>query len=60
MLCAFAVMAAAGLAYYVFCVLENRRRNTLPQRPDEGTVNDLDANDQDLTDWENLAFRYTY
>ncbi|KAI0176849.1 major facilitator superfamily domain-containing protein [Pestalotiopsis sp. NC0098] len=60
MLCAFAVMAAAGLAYYVFCVLENRRRNMLPQRPDEGTINDLDANDQDLTDWENLAFRYTY
>jgi hypothetical protein len=60
MLFAFAIMAAAGLAYYVLCVMENRRRNMAHGRPDEGTVADLDVNNEVVTDRDNPAFRYTY
>ncbi|KAF7531249.1 hypothetical protein G7054_g9046 [Neopestalotiopsis clavispora] len=60
MLCAFAVMAAAGVAYYVFCVLENRRRNMTHGQRDEGQVSDLGADIDDVTDGQNPVFRYTY
>lgn len=60
MLCAFAVMAAAGVAYYVLCVLENRRRNKTHGQPDEGQVSDLGADIDDVTDGQNPVFRYTY
>ena len=60
MLCAFAVMAAAGVAYYVLCVLENRRRDMTHGQPDEGQVSDLGADIDDVTDGQNPVFRYTY
>ena len=60
MLTAFAVMAASGLAYYVYCFYENKRRDRLygdSVIPADGHI-DLEVLDQ--TDRENQRFRYIY
>ncbi|KAH6695453.1 allantoate permease, partial [Plectosphaerella plurivora] len=60
MLCAFAVMAAAGLAYYLLCVAENRRRDARYGKPKDAVQAGLEADKSDQTDLENHNFRYTY
>ncbi|KAJ3529683.1 hypothetical protein NM208_g9651 [Fusarium decemcellulare] len=60
MLCAFALMAATGLAYYVLCALENKRRDALYGKPHDNTDAGLEAERNDQTDWQNPNFRYTY
>lgn len=60
MLCAFAVMAAAGLAYYVLCVWENKRRDRSIVALSTDPADEPERESEDVTDWENRAFRYTY
>lgn len=60
MLCAFAVMAAAGLAYYLLCVAENKRRDAKYGKPQDVLQAGLEADISDQTDLENRQFRYTY
>ncbi|KAL4876955.1 major facilitator superfamily domain-containing protein [Aspergillus karnatakaensis] len=62
MLCAFTVMMATGIVYYLLCVFENRRRDRL-----HGLVSEITAVQasevaarNDLTDQENPHFRYMY
>jgi MFS transporter, ACS family, DAL5 transporter family protein len=59
MLCAFAVMAAAGLAYHLLCVAENRRRDVRHGKPKDVVQAGLEADKSDQTDLENHNFRYT-
>lgn len=60
MLTAFAVMAASGLAYYVYCFYENKRRDRLygDSKTLANGVTDLEILDH--TDRENQRFRYIY
>lgn len=60
MLCAFAVMAASGLAYYLLCVAENKRRDAKYGKPQDVVQSGLEADKTDQTDLENHNFRYTY
>lgn len=60
MLTAFAIMAASGVAYYMYCFYENKRRDRLFGNgldPSDGVL-DLEVADQ--TDRENQRFRYIY
>ncbi|KAM0427806.1 hypothetical protein ACHAPT_007263 [Fusarium lateritium] len=60
MLCAFALMAATGLAYYVLCAIENKRRDGLFGKAHETIDAGLEAEKNDQTDGQNPNFRYTY
>ncbi|KAH7316931.1 major facilitator superfamily domain-containing protein [Stachybotrys elegans] len=60
MLCAFAVMAAAGVAYYALCIIENKRRDAKYGKPQDSINAGLEADRSDQTDIENHNFRYTY
>lgn len=57
---AFALMAASGLAYYLMCVLENKRRNSQFGVPENLIQAGLESEREDMTDGENTNFRYTY
>lgn len=61
MIFAFALMAVAGIVYYILCVTENHRRDLAHGRPTievDGAYQSVDS--QDLTDIQNKDFRYTY
>lgn len=60
MMFAFALMAASGVAYYWMCVFENKRRNSQYGIPDDLIQAGLESEREDMTDWENKNFRYTY
>lgn len=65
MIFAFALMAAAGIVYYLLCVAENRRRDAAHDSSQSSATLDGhgsgDADDKDdLTDIQNKNFRYTY
>lgn len=60
MLCAFALMAATGMAYYVLCAVENKRRDTQYGKAQETVDAGLEAERNDQTDGQNPNFRYTY
>lgn len=62
MMCAFAIMVATGIAYYLMCVVENERRDKrYGPVPDFHEVESPQNSAQDgLTDKENHIFRYTY
>jgi hypothetical protein len=61
MIFAFALMAAAGIVYYIFCVAENRRRDSVHGRPSIEVDGAHQAEySQDITDIQNKNFRYTY
>ncbi|KAK7716418.1 hypothetical protein SLS64_003572 [Diaporthe eres] len=60
MMFAFALMAASGVAYYLLCVFENKRRNSLYGVADDLIQAGLESERVDMTDWENTNFRYTY
>ncbi|KAJ0342841.1 hypothetical protein COL922a_000665 [Colletotrichum nupharicola] len=60
MMFAFALMAASGVAYYVLCVFENKRRDAQYGIPEDKVQAGLESERQDKTDWENKGFRYTY
>ncbi|OLN85237.1 putative transporter C417.10-like protein 5 [Colletotrichum chlorophyti] len=60
MMFAFALMAASGLAYYLLCVAENKRREARYGAPEDAFQAGLESEKEDRTDWENKNFRYTY
>jgi hypothetical protein len=60
MLTAFAVMAASGLAYYVYCFYENKRRDRLYGGKISPANGETDLEVLDHTDRENQRFRYIY
>lgn len=60
MLCAFALMAAAGLAYYFFCIIENKKRDKQYGKTHDVVDAGLEADKSDKTDLQNPNFRYTY
>lgn len=60
MLAAFAVMAASGLAYYVCCFYENKRRDRLYGDMLTPVDREVDLEVLDQTDRENQRFRYIY
>jgi hypothetical protein len=60
MLCAFALMAATGMAYYVLCSVENKRRDAQYGKAHETIDAGLEAEKNDQTDGQNPNFRYTY
>lgn len=60
MLCAFALMAATGLAYYFLCVFENKRRDKQFGKSHDDIDAGLEAERSDKSDWQNPNFRYTY
>ncbi|KAH7031454.1 major facilitator superfamily domain-containing protein [Microdochium trichocladiopsis] len=62
MIFAFALMAVAGILYYLLCVAENRRRDSSAQETatTESGAGHSDADAEDLTDIQNRKFRYTY
>lgn len=60
MLTAFAVMAASGLAYYVYCFYENKHRDRLYGDMLTPVDRDVDVEVLDRTDRENQRFRYIY
>ncbi|KAM0362913.1 hypothetical protein ACHAPY_011437 [Fusarium culmorum] len=60
MLCAFALMAAAGLAYYFLCIIENKKRDKHFDRSHDVVDVGLEADKSDKTDLQNPNFRYTY
>ncbi|KAM0329264.1 hypothetical protein ACHAQA_004568 [Verticillium albo-atrum] len=60
MLCAFALMAAAGISYYFLCIAENKRRDSRYGKPHDQIHVGLEADRTDSTDLENHNFRYTY
>ncbi|KAF3810204.1 putative transporter [Colletotrichum gloeosporioides] len=60
MMFAFALMAASGVAYYVLCVFENKRRDSQYGIPEDKVQAGLESEREDKTDWENKGFRYTY
>jgi hypothetical protein len=60
MLTAFAVMAASGLAYYVYCFYENKRRDRLYGDMLTPVDREVDLEVLDQTDRENQRFRYIY
>jgi membrane associated rhomboid family serine protease len=60
MLTAFAVMAASGLAYYVYCFYENKRRDRIHGDSKTATDGEVDLEALDHTDRENQKFRYIY
>ena len=60
MLTAFAVMAASGLAYYVYCFYENKRRNRLYGDKTTPADEQIDLEVLDYTDRENQRFRHIY
>lgn len=59
LVCSFAVMALSGMAYGVFCIFENRRRDGKFGKPRDVVEAGLVVEDEDLTDIENTNFRYT-
>lgn len=63
MIFAFALMAVAGIVYYILCVVENRTRDlahgSVSSRIDGAHLQDSDGLD-DMTDMQNKNFRYTY
>jgi hypothetical protein len=60
MLTAFAVMAASGLAYCVYCFYENKRRDRLYGDRIATADGVIDLEVLDHTDRENQKFRYIY
>lgn len=60
MLTAFAVMAASGLAYYMYCFYENKRRDRLYGDMLAPIDMEIDQEVLDRTDRENQRFRYIY
>ncbi|KDN67530.1 putative major facilitator superfamily transporter [Colletotrichum sublineola] len=60
MMFAFALMAVSGMAYYLLCVAENKRRNSKYGVPEGMLQAGLEQEKEDKTDWENKAFRYAY
>lgn len=60
MLTAFAVMAASGLAYYMYCFYENKRRDRLYGDVLTPINMEIDQEVLDRTDRENQRFRYIY
>lgn len=53
-------MAATGLAYYILCGIENKRRDKQYGKAHDDTDIGLEAERSDKTDWQNPNFRYTY
>lgn len=60
MLTAFAVMTASGLAYYVYCFYENKRRDRIYGDSKTLATGESDLEVLDHTDRENQRFRYIY
>ncbi|KAF6840193.1 major facilitator superfamily transporter [Colletotrichum plurivorum] len=60
MMTAFALMAASGLAYYLLCVFENKRRDAKYGVPQNEVQTGLQLESEDKTDGKNMNFRYTY
>ncbi|KAI0473398.1 major facilitator superfamily domain-containing protein [Xylariaceae sp. FL0804] len=60
MMCAFAVMAAAGVLYYVVCIVENKRRDKKYGPPRHTVEAGVAAENEDMTDMENKEFRYSF
>ena len=60
MLVAFALMAVTGIVYYVLCIFENKRRDRLYGVAQDEAAVGLQAERDDLTDRQNVNFRYTY
>ncbi|KAM0498954.1 hypothetical protein ACHAP6_006522 [Verticillium nonalfalfae] len=60
MLCAFALIAFAGISYYFLCIAENKRRDSKYGKPQDDLQIGLEADRADSTDLENHNFRYTY
>lgn len=53
-------MAAAGVAYYALCVVENKKRDGKYGKQQDSVNIGLEADRSDQTDWGNHNFRYTY
>ncbi|KAJ5710012.1 Major facilitator superfamily domain general substrate transporter [Penicillium malachiteum] len=62
MLCCFAIMAVTGVLYFLVCFWSNKKRDKLHGRTEESmrVSAGLEADVDDLTDRENLRFRYMY
>ncbi|KAM0704485.1 hypothetical protein Q7P35_008719 [Cladosporium inversicolor] len=60
MLTAFAVMAASGLAYHVYCFYENKRRDRIYGDSVIPADVQIDLEVLDQTDREDLKFKYIY
>ena len=60
MVCAFAIMAASGVAYYLLCVAENRHRDAKYGKPHDDVQTGLEVERADVTDMQNSNFRFTY
>ena len=62
MLCCFAIMAVTGVLYFLVCFLSNQKRDKLHGRIEgaERVYAGLEADADDLTDRENVRFRYMY
>ena len=60
MLVAFVIMAIAGMVYYGLCIYEDKRRDRLYGAAQDEAAVGLQAERDDLTDRQNVNFRYTY
>ncbi|KAF3050836.1 hypothetical protein E8E11_007660 [Didymella keratinophila] len=60
MLVAFALMAVTGTVYYALGIFENKRRDRLYGLAQDEAAVGLQAERDDLTDRQNVNFRYTY
>ncbi|KAF2627095.1 allantoate permease [Macroventuria anomochaeta] len=59
-LVAFTLMAITGVVYCALCIFENKRRDRLYGVAQDEAAIGLQAERDDLTDRQNLNFRYTY
>lgn len=60
LLTSFAVMAAAGIGYYLHCIRENSVRDKKFGKPSNLVEAGISSEEEDLTDIQNSKFRYTY
>lgn len=60
MVFAFALMAAAGIAYHLLCVIANKHRDAKYGATVDEVAAGMEAERTDLTDGANKNFRYTY
>lgn len=60
MLVAFALMAVTGIVYYALRIFENKRRDKIYRVAKDDAAIGLQVETDDLTDRQNVNFRYTF
>jgi hypothetical protein len=60
MLVAFALMAVAGVLYWILCVVENKSKDHTHSLVQDVASARLQADGDDVTDGENHIIRYSY